>query len=193
MADALASALRDPETYSLIPAAITTPTVTPVVAGRVLADNYYAWHPDAPWGALASYFCSYDIHTADPDAIALAARTLPQFRTGDYAHWESWCRVWKVPDVSGTLSTDFAGPVPALLFRGNLSPSGDVRWITGVQRGLSNAQTAVFPTLGNGLTSGGPPCLAELRRTFLADPTAKLATGACVRQSPPISFVAPSS
>jgi class 3 adenylate cyclase len=193
VADALASALGNPGTYGLIPAAITAPSATPVVAAQVLSGDYYLWHRDAPWGALASYLCAYDIHTADPGGIALAARTLPQFRTGHDAHWVDWCGAWKVPDVSDALSSDVAGSEPAFLFRGNLSPSGDASWIANVERGLSQAQTAVFPTLGDGLTSGGPPCLADLQRAFLANPTAKLATSACVRQSPPISFVTASS
>ena len=48
-----------------------------------------------------------------------------------------------------------------------------------------------FPTLGSGLLVGGPPCLGEFRREFLADPTAELDTAACSKESPPIRFVAP--
>jgi len=49
-----------------------------------------------------------------------------------------------------------------------------------------------FPTLGDGLLVDGPPCLSDLRREFLAHPTAKLDAAGCAKKSPPIEFVAPS-
>ena len=55
---------------------------------------------------------------------------------------------------------------------------------------MSNVQAVIFPTLAGDLLSEGPPCLSALRRQFLANPHAKLATAACADQ-PPIQFVAP--
>ena len=97
-----------------------------------------------------------------------------------------------MPDVSDALSNDVVSPVPALLFRGDLTSVGSVDWLRRVQRGLSHDQTVTFPTLGSGLLVNGPPCLSKLRREFLTDPTAKLDTAACSKQSPPIDFVIPS-
>jgi hypothetical protein len=68
---------------------------------------------------------------------------------------------------------------------------GNANWLRKIERGLSNAQTVVFPTLGSGLLVGGPACLSALRREFLAHPTAKLDTASCEKKSPPIDFVAP--
>jgi hypothetical protein len=193
VAQALNAALGDPSTYGLIPAAITQSSAATLIASQVLADDYYTWHDDAPWGALASLYCSYDVHTFNAAAIALSARTSPQFDAGYNDRWSAWCRAWPVPDVSNEVSADFASPIPTLLFRGDLSPQGSTDWLSSVQSRLSNSQSAVFPTLGDGLVAQGPPCLSVMRRTFLADPTADLHAAACASRSPKISFQAPSS
>jgi class 3 adenylate cyclase len=193
VAQALNSALGNPSSYGLIPAAITEAAAAPLIASQVLENDYYTWHADAPWGALASFYCAYDVHTFNANAIALSARTSPQFDTGIDDHWSAWCRAWPVPDVSNEASADVASPIPALLFRGDLSPEGSAAWISEVQSRLSNSQSAVFPTLGDGLVAQGPPCLSVMRRTFLADPTADLHTAACASRSPKITFQAPSS
>lgn len=191
-ADALAGALADPGTYPLIPAVIdpadeTTAEAT-IATGVVEAD----YPPqDAPWGAAASYTCAYDVNTQDPQGEALKAQTFPQFGRADNARWTLWCKAWNVPDVSATLSQPVVSDVPALFFRGNLAPDGNPNWIPTTTRGLSNAQTVVFPTLGRDLLAGGPPCLSALRRQFLANPTATLNTTACERESPKIQFIAP--
>ena len=194
-ADALAAALEDPSTYHLIPAAITlldSSSAAAVRAGEVVRSDPDSFHPDgALWGTRASYICSYDIHTQTPSVIALEASTLPQFTRGWPSPWVDWCKSWKVPDVSGELSADVVSPVPALLFRGDLTAVGNPQWLRQVQRGLSHDQTAEFPTLGSFLLAGGPPCLSALRREFLAHPTAKLDTASCEKKSPPIDFVAP--
>jgi hypothetical protein len=194
VAQALNAALGDPSTYGLIAAAITQSSAATLalIASQVLADDYYPWH-DAPWGALASFYCSYDVHTFNAAAIALSARTTPQFDAGYNDRWSAWCRAWPVPDVSEEVSADFASPIPALLFRGDLSPQGSTDWLSSVQSRLSNSQSAVFPTLGDGLVAQGPPCLSAMRRTFLADPMADLHTAACASRSPKISFQASSS
>ena len=191
-ADALAAALMDAGTYRLIPAAITSPNSNSIVGGQVIRSDFATFHPDtAAWGTLASYLCAYDVHTIDHNAATLEADTLPQFTRAQTKPWAQWCQAWKVPDVSEALSADVAGPVPALLFRGDLTPFGSDDWLRRVRRGLSRDQTVTFPTLGSGLLASGPPCLSKLRREFLADPTAKLDTAACSKQSPPIRFVAP--
>ena len=81
------------------------------------------------------------------------------------------------------------GSVPALFFRGDLNAFGSDDWLRRIQRGLSHVNTVKFPTLGGGLLTGGPPCLSDLRRRFLTNPTARLDTGACAKASPPIRFV----
>lgn len=126
-------------------------------------------------------------------AQILEARTLPQFARSDRITWAQWCTAWKVPDISAALSQPIVSNVPALLFRGDLAPDGNPTWIPTIERGLSNAQSVIFPTLGRDLLSTGPPCLSALRREFLADPTAQLDTAACAKQSPAIRFVAPLS
>src|SRR6478735_5136531 len=187
-ADALATALADASTYAVVPAAIADPRDANVVGAASLQGGD-GLSPGAPWGAQASYYCAYPVRTEDVDAVALTARTAPQFVRGHDRNWNEWCAAWPVPDRSPRLSVPITGPVPALLFRGALAPEGNPGWIPAVARGLSHAQSAVFPTLGLGLLATGPPCLSDLRRQFLAHPLRHLPTAACVAQSPPIDFV----
>ncbi len=99
--------------------------------------------------------------------------------------------MWKVPNIAPAVSQPVVSNVPVLMFRGNLATDGNPTWIPTIERGMANAQSVVFPTLGRDLLAGGPPCLSGLRRQFLADPTAHVDTEACARQSPAIRFVAP--
>jgi hypothetical protein len=156
----------------------------------LLGHDDFLSDDQAPWLGLLSYNCSYDIHTFEPNSIALASRTYPDFAI-DLSQWSDWCRVWDVPDLSARLSVDVSSPVPVLMFRGDLSPNGDGEWMRTLLRGFPNGQALVFPTLGDDLLETGPPCLSDLRRQFLSDPTTRLDTNACVAQSPPIQFTAP--
>jgi class 3 adenylate cyclase/pimeloyl-ACP methyl ester carboxylesterase len=192
VADALAVGLADPNVYPLIPAVIepaNQATADATVASAVVQADYPP--PNAPWGAAASYTCTYDVNTQSPQGEALKARTFPQFARAENGRWTQWCEVWHVPDVSVTLSQPVVSNVPALLFRGDLSPDGNPNWIPAIARGLSNVQTVVFPTLGSDLLASGPPCLSALRRQFLVTPTGTLDTSACEQKSPKIQFVAP--
>jgi class 3 adenylate cyclase len=190
LADALSGALSsgDADTYKLIPAGITQSGIDATVASLAVEQETY--RPDAPWGAYASYLCAYDVHTADPQGLEIEARALLQYVSLKPGPWAQWCAAWKVPDISATLSADVVSDVPALIFRGDLSPQGNPRWIPKIERGMSNVQALIFPNLAGDLLSQGPPCLSALRRQFLANPHAKLATAACENQ-PPIPFVAP--
>jgi len=187
--DGLGQALGDPNTYSLIPAAIAQTTGQPEAAAEALQADFSS--PTDPWGAAASFQCAYDVNTLDRQAQALEARTLPQFVRAQLLSWATWCDAWKVPNVAPALSQPIVSDVPVLMFRGDLAPAGNPSWLPDLERGLSNAQSVVFPTLGRDLLANGPPCLSALRRAFLADPTAKLDTAACAQQSPRIRFVAP--
>lgn len=190
IADALAGALLsgDPGTYRLIPAGITSASTDVAIVSLAVEQETY--RSDAPWGAYASYVCAYDVHTADPQDRATEARALPQYVSLQPGPWAQWCAAWKVPDISATLSADVVSEVPTLIFRGDLSPQGNPRWIPKIERGMPNVQAVIFPDLAGDLLSDGPPCLSALRRQFLANPRAKLATAACENQ-PPIPFIAP--
>ena len=189
-ADALATALDTPDTYPLIPAAITQTIADGVTANQAL-NGGDSFDPSAPWGAQASYYCGYRIHTQNADAAVITAHNLPQFVRGHDTHWAEWCTAWKVPDVAAVLSANVVSTVPAFLFRGALASTGNSGWIPAIERGLAHAQSAVFPTLGQDLLATGPSCLSDLRRAFLKDPLRKLPIVGCERQSPTITFVAP--
>ncbi|MGO9874588.1 MAG: alpha/beta hydrolase [Acidimicrobiia bacterium] len=195
-ADALADGLSQPSAYPLIPEALGPTNQSASLATVASAAAQYDTPPpnaDATWGASASYTCAYDINTQNVQGETLEAHTLPQFVQADTAQWTQWCNAWNVPDVSAILSQPVVSNVPALFFRGDLSPDGNPNWIPTIARGLSNVQTVIFPTVGSDLLANGPPCLSTLRRQFLANPNATLDTTACEKQSPPIQFVAPAS
>jgi class 3 adenylate cyclase/pimeloyl-ACP methyl ester carboxylesterase len=184
-ADALATGLYTSEALAALPGAIESPT-SELEAGAVLQIDRLV--PEAPWGAQASYFCAYDVHTMNEQGQPLVASQLPQFVRDHDTHWPEWCTAWDVPEVS-SLGADIAGDVPILAFRADLSPEGSAAALTRIQRGFLAMQVAVFPTLTGDLLQHGPPCLGDLRRAFLQDPTKKLAIAACEKQSPPIDFL----
>ena len=184
LADALATGLYHPEAYGAIAAAMDRPP-TAVEASAVLENDRLV--PDAPWGAQASYFCAYDVHTMSVQGQKLIAQELPQFVRGHDTQWPEWCTGWDVPEVS-SLGADIAGDVPILAFRADLSPEGSRAALTRIQRGFPAMQIAVFPTLAGDLLQHGPPCLSNLRRAFLQDPTKKLDIAACEDQPPPDYF-----
>ena len=192
-AQALSQALRSPDTYSLIPAAIAQ-TADAAIAAQAVKFDQADIESDFTWGADLSYVCSYDLRTFDPNGTALSAQTAPAFDVSDVARRTSWCTAWNVPAVPDQVFATPASPVPALLFRGDLSPTADPGWIHTVARGFPNSSTLVFPTLGGQMATSAPPCLADLRRKFLAHPTTKLKPSeiaACVALSPPIQWVTP--
>ena len=121
------------------------------------------------------------------------AADLPQFSGVDtYAQMNArGCKVWNVqPDDS----SDFApivSDIPTFLYGGGLDPWYPPNWVTQIAQGLTHAVTVVFPTLTQGMieTQSAPPCLTDLERQFLDDPTAHLGVSKCEAQSPPISFL----
>ena len=156
----------------MVPAAITDPRDANVVGAASLQGGD-GLGPDAPWGAQASYYCAYPVHTEDPDAVALTARSLPQFVRGHDRNWTAWCKAWPVPDRSDEALDAVVSPVPALLFRGALAPEGnpDVdarRWraASRTRRARCSRRSALD------LLATGPPCLSELRRRLPRQPAA---------------------
>jgi len=193
--DALEEALASSDTYGAIPAAISPRPLDNVIAPYARQHSITDLEGDQ-LGANLSYICSYFVHVVDGVGSAIARRTYPEFvGTDASAPWSAWCKAWNVPDLSEQLSVDVASQVPALLLRGSVSPYGDPQWIDQLARALPNATVATFPTLGNDVLVNGPRCLNDLRRQFLADPSADIehAAAACVANSPPIPFAVPGS
>ena len=63
-----------------------------------------------------------------------------------------------------------------------------------LRAGLPHLSVLSFATLPGGALPGDfPACYNDLRRQFVRDPSSRLNTGACERQSPRINFVVPSS
>jgi hypothetical protein len=101
------------------------------------------------------------------------------------------CKAWPVRDIGPVAYDDPSTTAPTLIVTPTLLPGADPQWAELFRRGLPNATVLTFSTLDGGILSNNdPPCLATLRRSFLADPTEPLASAACERQSPPIHFPA---
>jgi len=101
-ADALATGLLAPEAYGAIAGAMDSPP-SAVEASAVLDNDRLV--PEAPWGAQASYFCAYDVHTTNIQGQKLIAQELPQFVRGHDRQWPEWCTGWGVPRCRHSVPT----------------------------------------------------------------------------------------
>ena len=191
---ALYSALNQRDTYPLIAAAISAKNrggvADTLVAGQVVAYNAPMLDPDYPWGTVLSGQCSYEIFTVDAGS-GLSKRTLPYLSGVDNGFTQRMCKAWPVREIGDVAFDDPSSTVPTLIVTPTLTPGADPQWADIFRRGLPNATVLTFPTLdGAILRTGDPPCLATIRRAFLADPNKPIDAPACERQSPPIKFVA---
>jgi hypothetical protein len=98
-----------------------------------------------------------------------------------------------VPQLSEASFDDSrAVDVPTLIVQGGLAPTVSAEWPTARERTLPRATTITFASLGATPLGGeAPPCLAQLRQRFIADPTARLDVSACEAKTPKIEFVTP--
>jgi pimeloyl-ACP methyl ester carboxylesterase len=195
LTQALADALNQRETYPLIAAVIDASVDNPVAAtaaaGRVIDANAPLLIPDYAWGVQLSEQCSYEADTVDRTSTALTRQAVPQFSKVDDQALEELCAAWPVKQVDEIAFAEPSSTVPTLIVTPTLLPGADPQWSDIFRRGLPNATVLTFPTLdGAILAKGDPPCLAAIRRAFLADPTTAIDTVACESQTPPIHFLA---
>src|ERR1700730_3459033 len=186
-AKALASVLGDPRNDPLIAAGIANPPMD--ISATLAADyDYYFHRPHYPWARSLSSWCSYDQYTI-ADGSTVSSRTRPELAGVDDGSLQWECAAWPVPKISASAFAGVATDIPTLIVQGALNPSTSPQWASTLQAGLKNAALLSFPTLGARLLLWGlPPCLNDLRRQFLADPSKHLDTNTCTRQSPPINF-----
>ncbi|HWS47572.1 MAG TPA: adenylate/guanylate cyclase domain-containing protein, partial [Acidimicrobiia bacterium] len=193
-AQALRSALNHREVFPLIAAAIAATahggaSDSPIAASAV-ADNADVLDPTFGWGAYLSNLCSYELYTIDVNGSALTRRTLPELAGIDDGFLQQSCKVWQVHEIADVAFDDPSTTVPTLIVAPAFEPAADPQWSDTFQRGLPNATALVFGTLdGNVLGVSNPPCLAQLRRAFLADPAKPIDAAQCERLSPPIRFL----
>jgi hypothetical protein len=77
------------------------------------------------------------------------------------------------------------------LVYGDLATDISLDWIPDVRREFPRSTVITLQSLGPLLLSSTEPrCLADIRRTFVADPDARLDVATCERQRPLIRFVA---
>ena len=191
-AEALATALGDPSTYPVIPAAIEPAdeaAAEAIIASSVVGVAYPP--PDAPWGAAASYGCAYDINTQDLEGEALAAAHAPAVRgaatrSGPRGARRGRCPTCRQPCRNRSSATcrrcsSVATSHPTATPPGSLPSRAG--WRT-CRASCSRPSAPTFLPTARRVSSA-------LRRQFLEDPAAKLDTNACEQKSPKIQFVAP--
>ena len=185
---ALQEALGQTVDLPLLAAGLTQ--APPPLIAALAEDGYGASQP-ATWGLDASLSCSYVRDTISAGTI-VSEQQLPAFAgvgADQGLSIQTLCKVWKVKLVPNLYFTGGASTVPTLILQGELSPYADASWPAEIKQSLFSATIGEFPTLTDDVLGNAPPCLAALRRQFLAKPTAHLEMAACTAQSPPIHFV----
>jgi DNA-binding SARP family transcriptional activator len=193
-ARALAAALKDRVDAPFVAAVVAEGENGPrldLVAYAALVFNDYWNTPNFPTGGALSNWCSYTLPAVSP-AEAVSDRVLPQFAGMDDGTVQWACAVWPVRAEPETMFSVLSSDVPTLIVEGSLDLYSTPQYVGTIQSGLGHSNVIFFKSLGGNLLDDGvPPCLDDVRRTFLANPSAPLAaaTAACSAQSPPIPFV----
>ena len=155
-------------------------------ADRVIAHNFAAVVPDFPWGVQLGGGCSYDVHTIEP-GHELSSQALPELSGVDDGELEWMCAAWPVERLDDrAFDDDLAVDVPTLIVQGGITPTGHVDWGRQLaSRTVTHATVVTFPTLGhNAMTRDQPPCLDEIRQSFIAQPDAPIDASDCEAASP---------
>lgn len=187
-AKAIASAVGSTESRLLAAGIAGSSAVVPIAAQLAGLWDYSLVVPNYPWARSLGSWCSYDISTISGGAsISSDARPALAGVDDGSRQWE--CAAWRVHKISDSAFASVASNVPTLIVEGLLNPMGSHQWTLTLQGGLTHVATLTFPSLGTLLLKNGiPPCLNDLRRAFLADPTKRLDTKACTADSPRINF-----
>jgi hypothetical protein len=130
------------------------------------------------------------VHTISP-AVDLSATARPEFAGLDDHALQRACKEWPIDAVPARDFDAFVSDVPTLIVEGGLAFFTTPQYVARIRSGLEHSSALYFRSLGNDILSAGvPSCLDDLRRRFLDNPSAHLATAACAGQSPKIDFVA---
>jgi hypothetical protein len=190
-ARALANALANSPGYILAAAnAPLSESVAQAVAEQASVASYFWTRPLFPLAVFLSTRCSYTLSNPNPGK-GLSSQTRPEFSGVDYDNFLQWdCAGWPVRTGPDPLFSPPVSSVPTLIVEGALAWWDTPQGTAALQVGMPNSNLLLFPTLGAGPLSGGvPPCLNDVRRAFLKDPTKHLDTTACARQSPAVDFI----
>lgn len=184
----LGSPVGDPN----IAAAIAKPTgqsQIAVIAGLALSRYVAFYTHNWPWAAALDEWCTHDLPIRVPTN---SSQTRPELAGLDDGFLQWACAAWSVPQAPDSTFQSVASSTPTLLIVTSLDAFASPKDAETLAADLPNSHLIAFPTLGwETLNYDSPPCLTQLRRTFLANPTQHLDTAACEKQSPPINFVTP--
>lgn len=189
-AAALESAMRESARVGLVPSAVLSAGDELTAAAGIDEDvNFFVREPSSS-AAFLSITCSYDARLNRTAEISDA--TMQQFAGANEPTFGRMCQSWGVPSVYGELSRPLEIDVPVFLASGGLSVSGVNDWAASMAASLPTAVVVQIPTMSEDLVFSPPPCLRNLRRDFVADPTRRMDVGACERTAPRIEFTGPS-
>jgi len=191
-AAALQAGLQSSSQVGLLPSALLGASSELIAAAALNWDvSVYIAQDDraAPYLALT---CSYDLEPSQTASVSDV--TLAQFAGANDAAFKPVCDAFDVPSVFDDLSHPLMSDVPVLFATGGLSISGVNGWAEEMAPMLGTATVVDFPTMSEDLPYSPPPCLRDLRKDFVIDPTAKIdqkRIDKCEKESPPVEFVAP--
>jgi DNA-binding SARP family transcriptional activator/pimeloyl-ACP methyl ester carboxylesterase len=160
-----------------------------LLGSAALSADWYWARPQLGYAIIVSDVCSYERYTISPYK-GVSANSRPELAGVDDGQLEHICGSWPVPKAPADVFEPLVSDVPTFIVEGELSYRSSPEWVDDLRSGLSHSSSMLFPTLGSSvLFDGLPACMNDLRRQFLADPTAHLDTDGCAKQSPPINFV----
>ena len=181
LAAVLTSSMRN---MPLLPAGTVHPDAM-LNASVALAQNFPLVVRNFAWGGFLSRICSYEIHTRSAGA-AIADVARPEFAGYDAPEYRWMCAAWDVPEVQDAAFAAVASDAPTLVVGQELDPRWDPLAPAQLRAGLSHLSVLPFATLPGGAVPGDfPACYNDLRRQFVRDPNAPLATAACRAPDPP--------
>lgn len=183
---ALESAMRNTSRLGLVPSAVVGASDELTAAAGIDEDVQFYAGPTSLAGAFLSLTCSYDAELNRTAEIGDAAQA--RFAGANEPSFGRMCTSWGVPSVMARMSRPLDVDVPVLFAEGGLAAAGVNGWSESMAQMLPRATVARFPTVSEDLVFDPPPCLREMRRDFLEDPTRELDVESCESASPPIDF-----
>ncbi|MFY2558455.1 alpha/beta fold hydrolase [Corallococcus terminator] len=172
VAEALYTALHDPETIPLLPRIISRAAAGDYSELIPLVENSQG-ASTMSWGLRLSVWCSEEIPFEDPQRIA--AQHSPAMGLGGVDAGTAsvaTCRVWNVAPVPAEENTPVKSDVPTLIFAGEFDPDTPPDW--GRQLLESMPQARYVEMRGRSHGASFNLCGGQITMAFLRDPKGPL-------------------
>jgi pimeloyl-ACP methyl ester carboxylesterase len=186
LAAGLRTAMQSSERLGDVPGAVAAATPELIAAASINEDVNIHIGSSPFSAAYLSWTCTYDRRLNRTAQISDTEH--PEFAGANDASFGPVCDSWSVAPVLEQLSQPLELDVPALLVEGGFSIAGINGWSDEMAELLPQAQVLRLDTLSEDAVFTPLPCLRQIRRQFVADPTDPLDLQACSAESPPIEF-----